>query len=225
MKIYTKQITRQYFRPGKATNVFTAVKETDFTLEEGKLTEITGRSGSGKSTFLNMLSGLLKPTTGNVIYGEEDIYAKEDEDLSKFRNRHIGVIPQGQTGLSSLTVLQNVMLPVWMYEDTVPEEDALNLLRKVGIEELKDAYPTELSGGELRRMSIARALIRKPDVIFADEPTGDLDDENTKIVLSLLKEIAAEGRSVLLVTHEKEAADYADIIYEMKDGNLKRMSE
>ena len=160
-----------------------------------------------------------------MIYGEEDIYAKEDENLSKFRNRHIGVIPQGQTGLSSLTVLQNVMLPVWMYEDTVPEEEALNLLRKVGIEELKDAYPTELSGGELRRMSIARALIRKPDVIFADEPTGDLDDENTKIVLSLLKEIAAEGRSVLLVTHEKEAADYADIIYEMKDGNLKRLSE
>ena len=220
MTVTAKQITRQYFRPGKQRNVFTAVKETDFELPVGKLTEITGRSGSGKSTFLNMLAGLLVPTMGKIFYDDADIYAKSDEDLARFRNQNIGVIPQGQTGLASLTVLENVLLPAGMYESNVSDEEALSLLREVGIEDLKDAYPSELSGGELRRMSIARALIRKPQIIFADEPTGDLDDENTRIVLSLLRKIAGEGRSVLLVTHEKEAADYADRIYEMKDGML-----
>ena len=132
------------------------------------------------------------------------------------------MIPQGQTGLRSLTVLENVLLPCAMYGITGQEDHAKELLEQMGIGELMNAYPSELSGGEMRRLSIARALIRRPGILLADEPTGDLDDENTHIVLSLLQKCAQEGKAVLLVTHEAEAAAYADRIYRMEKGILTR---
>lgn len=221
MELRAEQISRRYFRQGKGRNFFFAVQETDFLLTAGKLIEITGRSGSGKSTLLNMLAGLLEPTTGRVLLDGTDVYALDDAERSRLRNRSIGVIPQGQTGLHSLTVLENVKLPSLMYEKTpVSDEWALALLERVGIAHLKDVYPNELSGGELRRLAIARALVMKPGVLLADEPTGDLDDENTRAVLSLLRQTADEGTAVLLVTHESEAAAYADEVYKMSDGVL-----
>lgn len=193
----------------------------DLALSAGTLTEMTGRSGSGKSTLLNMLAGLLEPTEGHVLLDSADIYAMEDKERSRLRNAAIGVIPQGQTGLHSLTVLENVKLPSIMYEKA-PCSDAWaeELLTRVGIAHLLDVYPNELSGGEMRRLAIARALVMKPGVLLADEPTGDLDDKDTHAVLSLLRACADEGAAILLVTHETEAAAYADTIYKMSNGIL-----
>ncbi len=222
MTLTAENITRQYFRKSRGSNVFQALKETDLTICSGRLTEICGRSGSGKSTLLNILAGLLEPTTGRVMYDGADIYAMEDAERSRFRNLSIGIIPQGQTGLHSLTVLENVTLPYVMYGEKAPDERAMELLEQVGIAELASAYPNELSGGEMRRLSIARAMLRAPGVILADEPTGDLDDENTHAVLGLLREAADKGAAVLLVTHENEAAKYADSVFVMEGGVLRK---
>ncbi len=238
MNLTAEKISKQFFRKRKDSNVFFAVNETDFELEEAKLTVLCGKSGSGKSTLLNMLSGILAPSGGSIFLsdpetGEKiDIYSLNDDSLSRLRNKHYGVIPQGQTALHSLTVLENVIVPYNLYENEsrknseydfeAVRQRALMLLKRVGIEELADVMPGELSGGELRRMSIARALIMKPDIIFADEPTEDLDDSNTEAVLKLLREISGEGRSVMMVTHDKDAFEYADIIYKMKNGSLER---
>ncbi|MBQ9205623.1 MAG: ABC transporter ATP-binding protein [Treponema sp.] len=221
MTLQATGISKKYYRPTKTASHFEAVKPLGFTLEEGKLTEITGRSGSGKSTLLYMLAGLLKPSAGSVVLDGKDLYSLGDEELSRLRNEKFGVIPQGQTGLFALTVLQNVLAPVAIYGDTKKyEEKARELLELVGISELAESKMTELSGGEMRRMSIARALIMNPDIIFADEPTDDLDDENTKAVLEFLQKTAHSGKSVLLVTHEASAADYADKIFRMDAGVL-----
>ena len=221
MILRTENVTRQYFRQGKGTNVFTALQETSLSISGGKLIEIMGRSGSGKSTLLNVCAGLLEPTTGKVFLDDTDLYALEDKERSRLRNQAIGVIPQGQTGLRSLTVLENVLLPCEMYGITGQEEYAMELLERVGIADLAGTYPSELSGGEMRRLSIARALIRTPGVLLADEPTGDLDDENTHVVLGMLRRFADEGTAVLLVTHESDAEEYADEVYRMEKGILK----
>ena len=214
-------IRKEFIRQGKGTNRLVAVQDTDLTLGAGELTVLMGRSGSGKSTLLNMLAGLLAPTAGRILLDGEDLYAMEDRALSRLRNARIGVIPQGQTALHSLTVLENVLLPVRMYDpkaDAAPE--ALALLERLGIAELQQDKPAALSGGELRRMAIARAVIRRPQIILADEPTGDLDDENTAIVFDFLRESARNGAAVLVVTHEGDAVQYADRIFRMNAGVL-----
>ena len=224
MKLEAVGIGRTFFRNGQGTNYFHAVNATDFVLQPGKLTEIVGRSGSGKTTFLHMLSGLLTPSEGKVLLDGTDLYAMDDNRRSLLRNQHIGIIPQGQTGLAGLTVLENVLAPAAMYGDPASRRQrASELLKLVGISDLEDVFANELSGGEVRRMSIARALINDPQIVMADEPTGDLDDENTEIVLQLLRAIAHEdGVAVLLVTHEKEAEAYADALYRMSGGFLTR---
>ncbi len=221
MKLSAEKITRNYFRQGKGTNFFTAVAPVDFTLEEGKLTELVGRSGSGKTTFINMLAGLLTPTEGRVLLDGRDLYAMDDNERSAVRSGSIGVIPQGQTGLQGLTVLENVLIPSAMYGGSKTKTElAHKLLEKMGIDDLCDVYSNELSGGELRRMAIARALINEPKIIIADEPTADLDDDTTKQVMELFKSKATEGCSVLIVTHERESMKYADLIYKMENGKL-----
>lgn len=214
------KISKSFFRNKEESNFFEALKETNIELEENKFIEIIGKSGSGKSTMLNILSGLLSPSTGNVYYDDMDIYEMPDSKRSKYRNENIGIIPQGQTGLQNLTVLENVLLPSLLYSKEDKTEEALNLLKKLDIYDLKDSYPNELSGGELRRMAIARSLIMNPKIIFADEPTGDLDEENTKIVLDILKDIVLSGKTFVMVTHDKDALKYADIVYKMTNGIL-----
>lgn len=222
MQLRAEKISKQFIRESRGTNVFTALKETDFALKEAKLTVINGRSGSGKSTFINILSGLLLPTTGSVYMGDKNLYELTDTELSKLRNRMFGFIPQGQSAIFTLNVMENVLLPYTLYgEYHEGREYAEELLRIMDIADLKNAMPSELSGGEMRRMAIARALIKKPEVIFADEPTGDLDDENTKVVFELLKRTAENGTAVLMVTHENDAYQYADCVYRMADGVLK----
>lgn len=227
MILKAEKISKKYMRKTKNSNFFYAVSETDFELPENSLIEICGRSGSGKSTFLNMMCGILTPSSGKVLIEENEnqqteLYSMDDENLSLFRNKNFGVIPQGQSGLSSLTVFENVKLSALVYKDDSKElsQFALSLLEKVGIADLKNEFPQNLSGGEMRRMAIARALINKPKFIFADEPTSDLDDENTQNILSLLQSISKENVGVLLVTHETDAAKYADKVYKMDGGKL-----
>ena len=221
MNVRAEQIAKEFLRERQGTNRFQAVKQTDFQLLGGEVAVMTGRSGSGKSTLLNMIAGLLVPTSGKIYIDDVDIYSLSDKELSKFRNTKIGVIPQGQTALHSLNVLENVCLPCTLYGEEMPESFAMELLERLDIADLRDIMPSELSGGEMRRMAIARALIKKPSVILADEPTGDLDDENTKIVFEFLQSVAKEQNSaVFIVTHENDGANYADRLYNMNAGTI-----
>ncbi len=223
MKLTAQEIKKDFPRAGKSSNFFTAVEMLNFELESGEMTEITGRSGSGKSTLLNMLSGMLRPTAGKVMLDGTDLYGLDEKSLSRLRNEKIGLIPQGHTALLSLTVLENVLLPAVLYSREQPPEDrARELLEQTGIGSLAEARPNELSGGELRRMALARALLMRPGFLMADEPTAGLDNENTSAVLSMLRRAADEGAAVLLVTHEEEAARYADRIFTMDGGKLIR---
>jgi len=219
MEVRAQQIRKEYYRRGTDSNIFTAVEECDFLIPPGELTLIHGRSGSGKSTLLNMLAGILKPTGGHVFYDDTDIGLMSDGELARFRNLHIGYVPQGRSAVPSLNVLENVVLPFALYEEDGEEAAAL-MMERFGIADLGEVMPDRLSGGELRRMAIARALVRQPEVVFADEPTGDLDDENTAAVFGALRELTKTGTAVLVVTHEEDAFEYADRIYTMNAGRL-----
>ena len=208
------------FRRG--TKSIAAVREADLKLIPGRLTAVIGHSGSGKSTLLNMMAGLLTPSSGSVTLNGEDIYRLPDTRLSELRNRKIGVVLQGQTALQNLTVLQNIQLPLGLF----PKENGFKdwpetLLELVGISHLASAKPKTLSGGELRRVAIARAMVRQPEVILADEPTSDLDRVNTDTVISLLREAADRGAAVLLVTHELDLLNRVDAVWRLEDGALK----
>ena len=219
MEVRAQQIRKEYYRRGTDSNIFTAVEECDVLIPPGELTLIHGRSGSGKSTLLNMLAGILKPTGGHVFYDDTDIGLMSDGELARFRNLHIGYVPQGRSAVPSLNVLENVALPFALYEEDGEEAAAL-MMERFGIADLSEVMPDRLSGGELRRMAIARALVRQPEVVFADEPTGDLDDENTAAVFGALRELTKTGTAVLIVTHEEDAFEYADHIYAMNAGRL-----
>ena len=221
MALTAKSIRKDFYRTGKNSNIFTAVQTLDLELEQGKMIEITGRSGSGKSTLLNMLAGILRPTAGQIFLDEVDLYALDDEKRSRLRNEKIGLIPQGHTALLGLTVLENVLLPSVLYSNgPAPEQRAADLLGLVGLTEMVSEKPNALSGGELRRMAVARALLMQPKIILADEPTAGLDEENIISVMGLLRNAADDGASVLLVTHENEAAQFADEILHMDGGRF-----
>lgn len=212
IRLEARGACKRFFRKGReSANYFDAVAPTDVQLSAGELVVLKGRSGSGKSTLLNMMAGLLEPSEGSVLLDGQDLYALDDASLSRLRNERIGVVPQVQTPLYSLSVVQNVTLPYLMYrDDDGCEERALELLGNLGIRHLADSLPSELSGGELRRVCVARALMCAPGVLLADEPTGNLDDESARTVLELLRAAADGGSSVLIVSHEQMARAYAD---------------
>lgn len=220
MILRAENLGKRYFRKTARANNFFAVRSVDLELTPGTVTLLAGRSGSGKTTLLHMLAGLLAPTEGRVLLDETNLYAMDDAALSRLRNRNIGVVPQGRSAVDALTVLENVLLPGQMYGGVANREEALGWLEKLDIAALADARPAALSGGELRRMAIARTLMQGADVLLADEPTGDLDDENTKRVLMLLREAADSGKAVLLVSHDDIAAQYADAVRRMDGGTL-----
>ena len=219
MTLKAENLSRRYMRKTGLANYFYAVKGVSLELRPGEVTVLMGRSGSGKTTLLHMLSGLLTPSEGRVWMGDTDLYALDDRALSRLRNEKIGVVPQGRSAIDSLTVLENVLLPGRMYGGG-DEKTALRWLEALEIVQLKDARPAELSGGELRRMAIARAMAQDPAVLLADEPTGDLDDVSTGRVLTVLKEAATGGMAVLIVSHDSEAERYADGLYRMDGGAI-----
>jgi len=224
MEIKAVKAAKDYIRQRNGSNVLTAVSETSLELKSGTLTAISGPSGSGKSTLLCMMAGLLPPSRGKILAGDIDIYSMEDKELSGFRNTHIGFIPQGQTPLMALNVMENVLVPFSLYNKTkgrAYEETAAfgqELMKEAGLWELRGVMPSELSGGELRRMAVCRALCMKPEIVLADEPTGDLDEENTGIVMNLLKSHAENGGTVFVVTHDRQVWEYSDTVLYMKSG-------
>ena len=222
MILKAEEISKRYFRKTGRANHFLAVQPTTLALEPGTVTALMGRSGSGKTTLLHMLAGLLRPTEGRVTLDGQSLYDMGDAALSRLRNTRIAVVPQGRSAIDTLSVLENVRLPRAMYGGVDDPQAAMRWLEALDIAALADARPAELSGGELRRMAIARALAQDADVLLADEPTGDLDDDNTRRALQLLRGAAAGGKAVLLVTHEEMAAEYADCVYRMDAGRLSR---
>jgi lipoprotein-releasing system ATP-binding protein len=193
---------------------------------EGSITSIIGSSGSGKSTLLHILGGLDRPDKGDVFWDGKNITTYKTDDLAEFRNRYIGFVFQFHHLLPEFTALENVAMPglIAGTESKEAFERAEELLGLFGIEGRKGHRPTQLSGGEQQRVSMARALMNNPRIILADEPTGNLDQENTNIILDLLFELReAMGVSVLLITHEKEIAQRSDRILELKKGVLETL--
>lgn len=223
MELRAEKISQDFLRYSAKDGYFIAVQETDFHLAAGTLTVVTGRSGSGKSTLLHILGGLMRPVTGRVLVDGVDLYAMGEDARTRLRSRRIGIVPQRLMSLAALSVRENILLPALLagtQEQAAARAGAL--MERLGIRKLGAVAPSELSGGELRRVTIARALVMQPGILLADEPTGDLDEENTRSVLSLLRETADAGTAVLLVTHEREAAEYADTCYTMTEGTLTR---
>lgn len=223
MELRAENISQDFLRDSAREGYIVAVAETDLCLSSGTVTAVMGRSGSGKSTLLHILGGLLPPVTGKVFVGATDLYALPEDARAELRSSGLGIVPQQLMSLRALTVRENVLLSALLYgreQDVSAHADAL--MERLGIASLAHVYPSELSGGELRRMMIARALAGTPQILLLDEPTGDLDAENTRRVLELVRETADAGTAVLLVTHECEAASYADVCYTMAEGRLER---
>lgn len=173
-----------------------------------------GESGSGKSTLLSILSTLLKPTSGDVCFN--NLNYKDIQNIDKFRKENIGFIFQFHYLINYLTVKENIKLA----NKKAKEEEIKTLLSTLGIENLIDKYPNEISGGQRQRVAIARALINNPKVIFADEPTGNLDSNNSLKVFELFKELSKKGTTIIVATHDKNLAKMANKIYELKDGKI-----
>lgn len=223
MELRAENISQDFLRDSAREGYIVAVAETDLCLSSGTVTAVMGRSGSGKSTLLHIMGGLLPPVTGKVFVGATDLYALPEDARAKLRSSNLGIVPQQLMSLRALTVRENVLLSALLYgreQGVSAHADAL--MERLGIASLAQVYPSELSGGELRRMMIARALAGTPQILLLDEPTGDLDAENTRRVLELVRETAGAGTAVLLVTHERAAASYADVCYTMAEGRLER---
>ena len=221
MELRAENISQDFLRDSAREGYIVAVAEMDLCLSSGTVTAVMGRSGSGKSTLLHILGGLLPPVTGKVFVGTTDLYALSEDARAELRSSSLGIVPQQLMSLRALTVRENVLLSALLYgreQGVSAHADAL--MERLGIASLAHVYPSELSGGELRRMMIARALAGTPQILLLDEPTGDLDAENTRRVLELVRETADAGTAVLLVTHEREAASYADVCCTMAEGRL-----
>ena len=203
-----------------------ALNDVNLSLEQGSFTAITGPSGSGKSTLLHLLSGLDHPTGGKVIYQDADLYKYRDDQLSVLRRRRFGFVFQSYNLVRELTGEENILLPV-MLDNRKADEAYLNrIIDLLGIRERLSHLPGAMSGGQQQRISIARALANKPAILFADEPTGNLDGKTGREVLTLLRQVNRElGITLVLVTHDLNVAEQADRIIQLADGKIACDSE
>jgi len=202
--------------------VFKAVDNVSLSVKKGKMVSIIGHSGSGKTTLLSLMGGLTKPDSGRIIIGDMNIWTMSDNNLSEFRNRKISFIYQFASLIPTLTALENIVLPTAFghYTNNV-EKDAKELLNIVGLSDKTNAYPAHLSGGQQRRVAIARPFINNPDIVLADEPTGDLDEESEKEVIALFHRMNKEdGVTFIIVTHNKDIAAQAGRQLKMSNGVL-----
>jgi putative ABC transport system ATP-binding protein len=209
---------------GEGESKVEALKETNITLEDNQMISIIGKSGSGKTTLMNLIGALDRPTTGEIYFDDIDITKMNENDLADYRNKTIGYIFQSFYLDEKSSVLNNITMPLVIrgVEKNIRDEEARKYLKLLNMLDKESSKVNTLSGGQKQRVAIARALINNPKVILADEPTGNLDSENGKEVLDLLKEIVKMGKLVILITHNTDdAKKYADKILEMKDGVLK----
>ncbi len=202
-------------------NIVKAVDGVTVAFEQGEFCAITGPSGSGKSTLLHILSSLEYPTSGDVIYGEKKLSDYNDNQLSILRRRRFGFVFQAYNLVSELTGYENILLPVMLDKKKADTEYIEKLIKMLGIEDRLEHLPSALSGGQQQRIAIARALANKPSILFADEPTGNLDGKSGREVLSLLKYVASElGVTLILVTHDLHVAEQADRVLRLEDGKI-----
>ncbi|MGN0535575.1 MAG: ABC transporter ATP-binding protein [Eubacterium sp.] len=202
-------------------NIVKAVDGVTVAFEQGEFCAITGPSGSGKSTLLHILSSLEYPTSGDVIYGEKKLSDYNDNQLSILRRRRFGFVFQAYNLVSELTGYENILLPVMLDKKKPDNEYIDRLIKMLGIEDRLEHLPSALSGGQQQRIAIARALANKPSILFADEPTGNLDGKSGREVLSLLKYVASElGVTLILVTHDLHVAEQADRVLRLEDGKI-----
>ena len=195
----------------------------DIKLEEGKIVTIMGKSGSGKSTLLNILSTLDSTDEGMISINGNDINYYTDDDISYMRNSYIGFVFQFHHLLPDFTVLENILMPSWINKKISKKGRALELLDLLGLIMIKDKYPLELSGGERQRVAVLRALINNPKILFADEPTGNLDEKNALILVDLFRQINRDYNvTILLTTHNPDVAAIGDVRYELKSGLLEK---
>jgi len=203
---------------------FSALHNISLKIEKGELLAVTGKSGSGKSTLLNMLTGIDKPTSGTVNIAGVVVEQLGENELASWRGKNIGIVFQFFQLIPTLTIVENVMLPMDFcktYPRTQRRARALKLLEQVGIKDQADKLPATLSGGQQQRASVARALANDPPVLMADEPTGNLDSQNARAILQLLTELATDGKTIVVVTHEKEFARYFKKTIMLADGCIK----
>ncbi len=206
---------------GKKENLVKAVDGISLEIENGKFTAIIGTSGSGKSTLLHCLAGLDKPTSGEVILSGKDIYTLSDDDLSKIRRQEFGFIFQSFNLIPVLNVYDNIILPIQLDGKKEDREYIMDIVQKVGLQDQLKKFPNELSGGQQQRVAIARALSNKPAVIFADEPTGNLDSKTTEEVMKLLRDTVSElNQTLVMITHDENIARQADRVITISDGKI-----
>jgi putative ABC transport system ATP-binding protein len=202
-----------------------AVKGIDLSIEQSEFISIMGESGAGKSTLLSMLGGLLKPTAGKILMEGVDIYSLKPDRLADFRREFMGFIFQSFQLVPYLNVMENVLLPLAVTHHTEAEKKQLALLalERVGLKDKAHRLPNQISGGEQERVAIARAVVNEPPILFADEPTGNLDSRNSADIMRLLKRLNSEGQTIVMVTHSRHNAEYADRIVDVADGLLKEV--
>lgn len=206
---------------GKGSNKVEALKNVNLSVNKGEFVAIVGASGSGKSTLLHLLGGLDRPSSGKVIIDGEDIYKYKEERLAIFRRRKIGFIFQFFNLIPVLDVEENIALPALMDNEKVDKVYLEEIIEVLGLKERRTHLPSELSGGQQQRVSIGRALLNKPSIIFADEPTGNLDSKNSKEVIELLKFTAKKyNQTLILITHDVNIAALADRIVTIQDGQI-----
>ena len=205
----------------KSFGALEVLKGVNLKVDKGEIVAIIGKSGAGKTTLLQIIGTLDRPTKGQILINDTDVFAMKDRDLAAFRNKHIGFIFQFHQLLPEFTALENVCIPAMIarQKESVYMPRAEMLLRDLGLGDRLNHKPNELSGGEKQRVAAARALMMAPDIILADEPTGSLDTQNKKELSELLLQLRKEyDQTILLVTHDKELANIADRIIEIKDG-------
>lgn len=195
-----------------------ALKDVNLTIEEGEFVVILGPSGSGKSTLLNVISGLDTVTSGEITFRGETLTNLDEEEMTAFRRKHLGFIFQQYNLLQNLNVYENIQIGSDI--GTAPL-DITDLLEKVGLEKARNKYPSQLSGGEQQRVSIVRSLAKNPDIIFCDEPTGSLDEENSKKILQLLQNLNEDyNKTIIVITHNLGIAEMADKVIKMNSGQI-----
>lgn len=213
-----ENITKKFIRGDRG---FYALEDVSFSVDKSELVYIKGKSGSGKSTLLNLIAGLLRPDSGSVNFNGVDISTYSDEKISEYRNVSIGYVPQSLGTLPNLTIAENVELPFHIYKkQDSARERALMLLDKMHILELKDEFPRSLSGGELKRVLLARALMNDPKLIITDELTSDLDSATTKDIMKILYDIHESGTTLIMVTHDDDIIRDKDRVIHMEAGKL-----